>query len=158
MELVVPILLFFVVPLVLCIVLKTNAGIMFFAACSGIVLLSSLDVTFVATAGAVVPGEGEAVVRLAVVLAAIGIAALAFKGSVHGARIVMHVLLAFLLGCVLWLELPALSGASWLLDSITTTQWKFLDAFQSPIIATGLALSLVLLLSRDHKYKKRGKH
>lgn len=158
MELVLVAGLFFILPLSLVIGLRANAGIMFFAACTGIVLLNSLDVTFVAAAGSVVPGDGESIVRLLVVLGAVFISALAFRHTVKGGALLFHIVLAGLLGATLWLELPALTGASWLLTTISERSWEILDAFQSPIIATGLALSLVLLLSKDHKYKKKSKH
>ena len=55
-------------PLFLLFFFKANAGVLFFAACAGIVLLESLDPTVVTTASAVLPGEGEAYIRLAVVM------------------------------------------------------------------------------------------
>ena len=54
-------------PLLLLFVFKANAGILFLAACAGLVLLQTLDPTVVTTAGAVIPGDGESVIRLLVV-------------------------------------------------------------------------------------------
>jgi hypothetical protein len=68
MEVYIPLILFTAIPLAMLFFFKANAGVMFFATCSGLVLLGNLDPVVVTTAGAVVPGEGEAYIRLAVVV------------------------------------------------------------------------------------------
>ena len=150
-------LLFLGIPLALLVFAKANAGVMFLAACAGIVLLSSLDTAFVATAGAVVPGEGEATVRLLVVLFSMTLAGLAFRGSVRGLRIVSNALVVLLLSAMLWLELPPIVGASWLVDTMSEQAWRTTQNFQSLIIASGLGLSLLVIMTKDHK-PKRSKH
>jgi hypothetical protein len=84
-------------PLGLLFLLKTNAGIMFLAACAGLVLLESLDPTVVMTAGSFLPGEGEAYIRLIVIFLSIGFAALMFRNSVAKAQLAIHALLLIFL-------------------------------------------------------------
>lgn len=142
-------------PLALLVFTKANAGIMFFAACAGIVLLSSLDMTFIATAGSVVPGEGEATVRLMVVLGALTVAGLAFRGYVKGFRLVSNGLVVLLLAAMLWLQLPPLVGASWLTETMMNDAWYELRNFQSLIIASGLAISLLVIMTKEQRHKSR---
>jgi len=147
-------LLFLGIPLSMLIFLKANAGIMFLAGCAGIVLLATLDNAFVATAGAVVPGEGEATIRLAVVMFTIVLAGLSFKGSVRGLRFVSNGLVVLLLAAMLWLQLPPVVGASWLVDTMQERAWEITQDFQTVIIASGLAISLLVVMTKDHKPKK----
>lgn len=160
MEYLAPGLLFFGLPLFLLYFYKAHAGVMFFAACAGIVLLTSLDVTFVAAAGAIVPGEGEALVRLAVVMAIVVIAALVYRHTVGGMMLFLHGLIMIVLGLTLWLYLPTLSGVSWLGETTATSGWELARDFQSPIVATGLMLSLVTVRSivPKHHAKRSKKH
>lgn len=147
-------LLFLGIPLSMLIFLKANAGIMFLAGCAAIVLLATLDNTFVAIAGAVVPGEGEATIRLAVVLFAIVLAGLSFRGSVRGLRFISNGLVVLLLAAMLWLQLPPVVGASWLVDTMQERVWEVTQAFQTVIIASGMGLSLLVVMTKDHKPKK----
>ena len=78
--------------------------------------------------------------------------------SVHGYRLLMHIAIALILGALLWLELPMLSGASWMLETQSLRAWDVLDAFQSPIIAIGIALSLITSLHNSKHGKKSKKH
>jgi hypothetical protein len=147
-------LIFLGIPLALLVFMKANAGIMFLTACAGIVLLGTLDTTFVATAGAVVPGEGEATVRLFVVMFSLIISGVAFRGSVRGARLISNGLVVILLAAMLWLQLPPIVGASWLVDTMQESAWQTTKAFQTLIIASGLAVSLLVIMTKDHKPKK----
>ncbi len=147
-------LLFLGIPLSMLVFMKANAGIMFLAGCAGIVLLATLDNTFVATAGAVVPGEGEATIRLTVVLFTIILAGLSFRGSVRGIRFISNGLVVVLLAAMLWLQLPPVVGASWLVDTMQERAWEITQDFQTVIIASGLGLSLLVVMTKDHKPKK----
>lgn len=144
------------VPLVLLFLFNSNAGVMFFAACAGLVLLGSLDTAVVATAGAVVPGEGEAYVRLSVVLVSIILSSLMFKNKIHGSSLVPHGVIAFLVGVMLWLLLPSVTGVSWLVDSIDNKYWQDVNNFSTLIIAIAFSLSILIVMSRSHTAK--GKH
>ena len=133
-------------PLLLVLFLKTNAGMMFFATCSGLVLLSSVDPTVVVTAGAVVPGEGEEYVRLAVVALSVIFGAVAFRRTVGGLELLLHGCIAILLGVMLWLLLPDAVGVSWLTQGVTNDLWRQLFNYRTLIIAAIFALSVIALL------------
>src|SRR6056297_2640011 len=103
---------------------KANVGVMFLAACSGLVLLSSIDPVVITTAGSVVPSEGEAYVRLSVVLLSVVFAAMMFRNSVHGSKLLLHGMIAALLALVLLLVLPETTGVSWLVDATREPLWQ----------------------------------
>ncbi len=154
MHIALPVILFFGLPLVMLLMFKANAGIMFLAACAGLVLLSNLDEAVVTTAGAVVPGEGEAYVRLAVVLLTIAFAGLVFRDTVRGRSMLLHGLIVALIGATLWLVLPEATGVSWLADSLEKSWWQDTNNYRALIITAGFALSLVAVLTGRSKHKK----
>ncbi len=138
---------------------KANVGVMFLAACSGLVLLSSIDPVVITTAGSVVPSEGEAYVRLSVVLLSIVFASMMFRNAVHGAKFLLHGVIALLLSVVLLLVLPETTGVSWLVAASERQEWQDLNEFRSLILASGFALSLVAVLTTQKKsHHKKSKH
>lgn len=137
-------------PLFLVIMLKANAAIIFFTACAGIVLLSSLDPSVVTTAGAVIPGEGEGYIRLSVVVLSFVVGAILSRGSVRKASsYLLHGLLVLFTALTLWALLPMLTGVSWLHTSTEQATWQTVDDFKTMIIALGFSLSLVVLLRQS---------
>ncbi len=142
-------------PLTLLVFLNTNAGIMFLASCAGLVLLESLDPTVVTTAGAIVPGEGEAFVRLAVVLLSLVFAAVMFRNSISKAQLPVHTLIVLLLGAILTILLPSATGVTWLLDTSKESLWQNVNDYRTLLIASGFALSLLaILLAKPAKHGK----
>jgi hypothetical protein len=158
MDIVIPIALFLILPLLMLFMFKSNVGILFLASCAGIVLLNSLDPVVVIAAGAVVPGEGEAYVRLAVVLLSVVFAGLVFRGTTTGSAIALNVFIAVLLAIMLWLTLPELIGLSWLTGSVSNKYWQDINDFRTLIIALGFALSLLAVLFGHKKSHKKSKH
>jgi hypothetical protein len=156
MDIALPLILFLGLPLFMLYAFKANGGIMFLAACAGLVLLNSLDPVVVTTAGAVVPGEGEAYVRLSVVLLSIVFSGLVFRGTTKGTALVLDTVISVLLAVMLWITLPSATGVSWLINSIDTTYWNTMNDFRTLVIAAGFALSLLAVLF-GHK-KHHGKH
>ncbi len=155
MEVYLPALLICAIPLIMLFLFRPNMGVMFFAACTGLVLLQSLDGAVVTTAGSVVPGEGEAFVRLAVVLVSMVFAGLMFKSTQEGVSLVLSGLIAVILGVVLWLLLPESTNLSLLTNSRDNQIWRDLDSFRSIIIAAGFSLSLVLVLMNSKKVSNK---
>ncbi len=138
---------------------KANVGVMFLAACSGLVLLSSIDPVVITTAGSVVPSEGEAYVRLSVVLLSIVFASMMFRNAVQGTKFLLHGLIALLLSVVLLLVLPETTGVSWLVAATEQQEWQDLNEFRSLILASGFALSLIAVLTTQKKtHHKKSKH
>lgn len=134
--------------------MRANAGAMFLASCGGIVLLSTLDPVLVTTAGAVFPTEGEAIVRVLVIVATIIIATLLFKNSVHGYRAIVNNLVALLLGVLLLLQLPALTGFSPFISLISEQWWQEVQLYESAIVVAGLGLSLTAVLVKKNQHHK----
>jgi hypothetical protein len=157
MDIVFPIVLFLGLPLFMLFFFKANGGIMFLAACAGLVLLNSLDPVVVTAAGAVVPGEGEAYIRLAVVLLSIVFSGLVFRGTIKGSALVLNTIIVGILAVVLWITLPSATGLSWLISSISGDYWKIINDFRTLIIAAGFALSLLAVLF-GHKKPQNSKH
>lgn len=144
-------------PLILLIVFRSNAATMFLSACAGIVLLNSLDPSVVATAGAIVPGEGEAYVRLSVVILPIFFAVLLTRGAVHKITgLPLHLVVVVLISIMLWVMLPDLTRISWLQDSTNERVWDIVKPFNTLVVAIGFAISLVLSLKQ--KRGRGGKH
>lgn len=145
-------------PVALLLGLKSNAGIMFLAACAGLILLESLDPTVVTTAGAIVPGEGEAFVRLAVVLLSVIFSGVMFRHSISASQVPLHIFIALLIGVTLALILPASTGVSWLLDTTRESLWQDVNDYRTLVIAGSFSLSLLaILLAKPAKHEK-GKH
>jgi hypothetical protein len=146
-------------PLFMLYFFKANAGVMFLAACAGLVLLDSLDPVVVTAAGAVVPGEGEAYVRLVVVLLSIVFSGLVFRGTVKGSGLVLGTVIVGILGTMLWVTLPSATGISWLIDGIDSEYWNIINDFRTIIIAIGFALGLLAVLFGHKKpHHGKGKH
>lgn len=152
-----PAILFLGLPLFMLFFFKANGGIMFLAACAGLVLLNSLDPVVVTTAGAIVPGEGEAYVRLAVVMLSIVFSGLVFRGTTKGTALLLNTVVVGILAVMLWLTLPTVTGVSWLIESKNLEYWEIVYDYQTLIIAAGFALSLLAVLF-GHKKPVHGKH
>jgi len=147
------------IPMVLVVLLKTNAGLLFFASTAGLVLLSTLDSTVLATAGSVLPGVGEAYVRLAVVVATLALTAVFFAEKVHGSTaLALHSVIAVLIGFMLWMLLPEATGVSWLVDGVDNQYWQDMNRFSTLIIAATFGLSVMTVLPpRNHARAKKRK-
>jgi hypothetical protein len=158
MDIVLPLLFFLGLPLFMLYFFKANGGIMFLAACAGLVLLNSLDPVVVTAAGAVVPGEGEAYVRLSVVLLSIVFSGLVFRGTTKGTALVLSTIVSLLLAVMLWTTLPSATGLSWLINTIDTEYWNNINNFKTLIIAAGFSLSLLAVLFGQNKPHKKSKH
>ncbi len=157
MDLILPIILFLGLPLFMLFFFKANGGIMFLAACAGLVLLNSLDPVVITTAGAIVPGDGEAYIRLGVVMLSIIFSGLVFRGTTKGTALLLNTLIVVILAVMLWLTLPSVTGVSWLVESINNEHWKTVYNYQTLLIALGFALSLLAVLF-GHKKPQHGKH
>ncbi len=157
MQIALPVILFFGLPTFMLLMFKANAGIMFLAACTGLVLLNNLDDVVVTTAGSVVPGEGEAYVRLIVVLLSLAFAGYIFRDSVKGAKTLLHGVIVLIIGTTLLLTMPEATGVSWLTDIVSESLWQDTNNYRALIITAGFALSLVALLTGRSKHKKRHK-
>lgn len=134
---------------------KSNIGIMFFAASTGLVLLSNLDPVVISAASAVVPGEGEAYVRLSVVLLSIVFAGLLSRGTTKGSAIALNTMVAVILGLVMWVLLPTATGVSWLLDTTKQQYWQDVNDYKAVAIGIGLGLSLISVLLLQNKPKTK---
>ena len=139
---------------------KANAGILFLSACAGVILLQSLDPVVISAAGAVLPSEGEAYVKLLVVLLSMLFAAMMFRHSVKPSQLAIHGLLAVVTGLLLWLLLPSTTGLSWLRSAVREDIWQTLKSYETLVVSLGFCLSLVVvLLSKgSHGHAKQGKH
>lgn len=142
-------------PLFLLLFFKANAGVMFLATCAGLVLLGTLDPVVVSTAGSIVPGEGEAYIRLAVVMLSIIFSAMVFRNTVKHGYLIVHVTLAVITACMLWLLLPSQTGVSWLLDNTKETLWQNINDYRTLIVTAGFALSLLATLTKAGGRSKR---
>lgn len=145
-------------PLFLLFFFKANAGILFFAACAGIVLLDSLDPTVVTTASAVIPGEGEAYIRVAVVLLSIVFAAMIFRHSMKSSQLPLSIFVVLMTAAMLWLILPDATGFSWFKESANQQIWLDLYEFKTLVVATGFSLSLIAVLAKSNGHDKKSKH
>lgn len=157
MELVIPFVALLAIPLIMLLVMNSHAGIMFFAACTGLILLSSLDSTVVVAAAALVPTEGEAYVRLAVVMLTIVFAGLVFRNTTAGSIVALHVLIILIMTIVLLMVLPGVTGLSWLEDMTKNKVWQDVNEFRSLIIGTGFGLSLLSLTTMVSHHKRSKK-
>lgn len=145
-------------PVALALFLRANAGAMFLAGCGGIVLLSTLDPVLVTTAGAVFPTEGESIVRILVILATVVIAALLFKNSVNGYKVLLNTGISFLLGLLFMLQLPGLTGLSPLITLTQESWWQDIQLYESAIVVAGLGLSLTTVLVKKNQNHKSKHH
>lgn len=146
------------IPLILLIIFRTNIGVLFLATCTGIVLLQSLDPAVVTTASAVLPGDGESIIRVAVVVMSLTFAAMMFRHAIASSQYLLHGILCIIVGIVLWLVLPVTSGLSLLVDAADSELWQNVNEFRTLIIATGFSLSLLAILMAKPPKHEKGKH
>ena len=145
-------------PLFLLFFFKANAGVLFFAACAGIVLLESLDPTVVTTASAVLPGEGEAYIRLAVVMLSVIFSAMIFRHSMKSSQLPLSIFVVLMTSAMLWLILPEATGLSWFIQTTKQQVWLDLYEFKTLVVATGFSLSLIAVLAKSSGHEKKSKH
>jgi hypothetical protein len=157
-NLLLPLLILAGYPLFLLFFFKSNAGMLFLATCAGLVLLGTLDPTVVTTAGAIVPGEGEAYVRLSVVVFTMTFTAMIYQKTIKSAQLPVHVVQILLLAAMLLLLLPSATGISWLVGMLDSQVWQQADDFKTLIVSAGFSLSLVLVLLHNKHHSKKGKH
>ncbi len=137
---------------------RTNAGMIFFATCASLLLLSTVDPVVLTTAGSLLPSEGEGYVRLAVVALPIALAVMLFRHTIKGSFVMLHILIALLIALVITLLLPEATGLSWLLDTVDDDMRRFIDGFSMLILALTFALSLVAVMLSSKKPHKKSKH
>ncbi len=145
-------------PLLLALLQRANAGAMFLATCSAMVLLGTLDPSLVGSAGSAFPSEGEAIVRTLVIVVALLYATIMFRRSVHGLKMFLNIVCSILLGAMLASELPRLTGLSLFIPFVGETWWQQLNSYNSIIVLSGLALSLYLIYHRPTKKEKKKHH
>ena len=159
MELVLSAILLFGLPIFMLLFFKSNVGIMFLSACTGLVLLSSLDPVAITAAGAVIPSEGEAYVRLTTVIMTMVFAGFIFRRVLQIGHKLLHMIIILFLGLTLWLTLPAATGVSWLVDSTNENYWQNVNDFRTLIIAIGFGLSLVgVMFSSKQRKSHKSSH
>lgn len=145
-------------PLLLLIVFKTNAGILFLATCAGLVLLQSLDPTVVTTASAVLPGDGEPFIKVSVVVMSLIFAAMMFRNTISSSQYILHGILSVLTGVVIWLILPLATGLSLLVDATNMQLWQDINEFRTLIIASAFSIGLLAILTAKPPKHEKGKH
>lgn len=159
-SIVISLLLLVGIPFILLVIFKASAGIMFLAACAGIVLLQSLDPAVVTTASSIVPlQDADAYIRLSVVVLSIVFAAMMFKNTVKTGHLPFGVFVVLTLGTMLWLLLPESTGISWLVETTEQNLWQDVQEFETLIVATGFSLSLfeIMMMRRHAKHAKKHK-
>ncbi len=135
------------VPVVSLAVFRANAAVSFFAACTGIVLLSGLDPAVVSTSAVFLPGEGEAYVRIAVMMLTMLLAALLYRHTVHDAlRWVLHGTITLCTVAMLWVVLPSKTGVGALLNVIDEPLWITVSNYETLIVAVGFSISVLIVL------------
>jgi hypothetical protein len=147
-------------PVFLLYAFRAHAGVLFFAACAGLVTVGTLDVAVVAAAGSAVPREGEAYVRLTVIMFTMIFGALWSNHYSGKSGKFLHLVIALLVGVMLWLLAPPSSGVSWLVDGVTNRSWEIVNSFRTLIIAVAFSLSLLTIPKKKpaHSKKKSSEH
>ena len=145
-------------PVGLAMYFRTNVGMMFLSGCCGLMMLSVIDPVVAATAGSLIPTEGEGYIRLAVVALSIVFAAVLFRHTIGGGKLALHITIALLLGLTLLLLLPSTVGLSWLLDLIVARRWQYVNSFRMFIYMLGFSLSLIAVLLSMPKSHHKSKH
>jgi hypothetical protein len=156
--LILPLAVLTVIPLFLLFFFKTNAGVVFLAACGGLVLLDTLDPNVVIAAGAIIPSEGEGYVRFFVVLLSMSFAAMMFRHAAKAHHIILHVSISLVLALTLLLILPSSTGLSWLLDASKSEIWQNIDDYRTLVVALGMSLSFLAILFGQRKHEAHSKH
>ncbi|MCA9346919.1 hypothetical protein KC960_05515 [Candidatus Saccharibacteria bacterium] len=156
-SLILPVLVLMGFPIFLLFFFRTNLGVVFLSACGGLVLLNTLDPTVVTTAGAIIPSEGEAYVRLLVVLLSMIFAAMMFRGATKHSHLLLHFMISLLLGVMLLTIIPSSTGISWIMEITKNKIWQNVSDFETLIIAAGMSLSFLAILFGQRKHDV-GKH
>ena len=157
MELMLAVAVFFGLPLLLVLIYRTNAGVMFLAACAGLVLLGSMDPAVVSAAGSVLSDSSEGYIRLGIVMVPIIFSALLFKHSTRTAQLPLQIIICLFIAMMLLLILPKQTGLPWLLSTAEHPVWQDIEEFLTILVAFGIALSLLAVMLRGHTSKK-GRH
>ncbi len=149
-----------VVPIVLIILLRTNAALVFLALCAGDVLSKYLgdDVvrmyqTFSSNTG----GNDLAYVRIGLLLLPAILTLVFLSRSVSGARHAINVVPAVLTGAVTSLLVVPLLPAGSKFSIYGTQAWSVIQQFQGVIVGAAVLASMLMLWS-SQKGLRRGKH
>ena len=68
-----------------------------------------------------------------------------------------HAAIAFFIGVILWLLLPALTGVDWLIDGVNNRYWQDINQYTTLIVAVTFGASALVLIPSGSKKPRRRK-
>ena len=146
-------------PLLLVVILRTNAAILFFVLTGASTLHNYLDKDVAGFLGAILPGKN---VSWGVSMALFGIplvvAALAFRNTVHGMMLFIQGVLSMLVGAALLFISPQFMPLSLLLPIQSSSFYQSAQAYSSLVIGLAFFASVVLIWLGHPKQLSGKKH
>lgn len=158
MEVYLTLALFLLVPVLLVVLTKTSAAILYFCVASAVLLDRFVDPSAASVANSLLPRSSFDYMALAVLLVPVIITTFLFKGTVKVSMLPLHVVVAVLTGLTL-----ALTAGTFFPGSITapyraTALWDTVEPYQTVIVGAGFLLSVIGLSFGKTHGSKKGKH
>jgi hypothetical protein len=151
-----PLALFIAVPVLLVVVLRTSAAILFFCVASAVLLQRFVDQDAAKAANALLPNTGVDYLALAVLVVPTAIAAFVFRKTVKTHMLFLHILVAVLSGLTLSLVASSFLPSSWLEAFERSDVWREILNYQTIVVGSGFLLSVICLAftkPRDKRHK-----
>lgn len=151
-------------PILLILLLRSNAAIIFLALCTGSVLVTYLSQDTLNVAHSIVSSNGQVIdsaVKIALLLLPAILTALFMRKSASGGKALLNLLPAIVTGVLTALLVVPLLPLAAQSNVTTTSTWSQLLQYQSFVVGAGVLISLFLLWGgrRKHdKHDKKGKH
>ncbi len=152
-----------VVPVLIIMLFRSNAAIVFLALCAGIVLQQFMGANATLVLQAAVPHSSiiyQKILTLTLLLLPALVAIVRLRKKVTGLRLVLNILPALLTAAVMAIVIvPVLSDIT-RQNVMHTRLWSILDGANDLLVGGGVLLSMLLLKPKAHKEKdgKHGKH
>ena len=143
----------------LLILLKTNAGVVFFSACAGSLLASQLGSDASLISSSVISNQeiNKSVAYILLVILPVLLSAVFMRGSVSTAKLVINLLPSVATGLLLALLIVPLLPGGVSEKLVNQTIWSDLQSLQPVILVVGVISSVIMLwlTQKNSKHKKR---
>jgi hypothetical protein len=148
------------VPVVLLILLRSNAALAFLFLCSGIVLQSRLNQDFWSKLGS---GTSEFThsntLSMALIAVPLLLSTLLLAKSVKRSSQLLHIVPAICSGLLLtYAIIPLLPSGKLASQIVDSTVWKQSHGYQGFVVLVGLIISLLIVIAGKQKHKGDKKH
>ncbi len=142
---------------ILLLVLRTNAGVVFFSLCAGSVLATQLGGKASLLSSSVIKNGdiNHGVIYIAMIVLPALLSAFFMRGSVKSSRMIFNLVPAVAVGALMALLVVPLLPGELRLQLSNNVTWDILQQYQPAILVGGIISSVLLLALTSHRKDKK---